>query len=225
MMQRIYWESGIKWKAMMNGVLVLCALFSVAVVPAIESGGIVSRFAESISGKCVSFDYVYTMDRSGLIMSGEGSVVFQNDSFVLNGNGLEVSCDGKDRWTVDRNAHEAVVESADPENPDYFSYPVLIARDVDRVFAVESEVMSEFNGNEAIRVTLKPAVAFGNVISAEIFFFRDELVPCGLVLVLDDGTEVEMAFSGFSVVSGTDRSRFSFDPDSLGEDYIVTDLR
>ena len=53
-----------------------------------------SAFVDKVSVSLVSFDYSFTMPTKKARMTGEGTVKVQGDSFLVDGNGLEVWCDG-----------------------------------------------------------------------------------------------------------------------------------
>lgn len=192
---------------------------------AAEPEDMVGRFVKSIEGHCVSVGYAYSTLSSGIRLTGSGEVTFQDSSFILEGDGLEVYCDGVVKWTVDRSSCEAVIESVDAEQPDYLAYPVLMAKDVRQVFDVVSESKSDFNGSDAVKVSLIPKTDLGNIVSANLFFRPSGIVPAGLVLEFDDGSDIRMVFNEFSVSDRISADRFSFDAGSLSEDYIVTDMR
>ena len=60
----------------------------------------------------VSFSYsVSSQDGSKLRM--EGTAVIDGDCYRTNGNGLEIYCDGKTKWTVDRAAKELYIEESE----------------------------------------------------------------------------------------------------------------
>lgn len=205
--------------------LPLTVFASCLTLSAAEPEDMVGRFLKSIDGYCVSVSYTYSTLSSGIRLTGGGKVTFQDGSFFLEGDGLEVYCDGVVKWTVDRSSCEAVIESVDAEHPDYLAYPVLIAKDIRQVFDVVSESRSDFNGSDAVKVSLIPNTDLGNIVSANLFFRPSGVVPAGLVLELDDGSDIRMVFNEFSVSDRITADRFSFDAGSLSEDYIVTDMR
>lgn len=180
---------------------------------------VMEEFVESISGKCVSFDYSYTLSGTSGKMTGSGHVVFQGDSFRQEGNGLETWCDGISKWTVDRNAKEAVVETVDTSSPDYLSYPTFILRDIDKVFSIDTA-----SGNDG-SLKLRPSVRMGKISSALLEFAKGTYRPAVLELYLEDGTVLKLSVSGYEVTSSADAGTFSFDAGSLGEGYVITDLR
>lgn len=184
-----------------------------------SASGVMDGFVGSISGKCVSFDYSYTLSGASGKMTGSGHVVFQGDRFRQDGNGLETWCDGISKWTVDRSAKEAVVEPVDTSSPDYLSYPTFILRDIGKVFSLDPS--SENDGS----LKLRPAVRMGKISSALLYFAKGTYRPVALDLYLDDGSVLKLSVSGYEVTPAIDDSIFSLEPGSLGEDYVITDLR
>ena len=93
-----------------------------------DESGALDRLVSAMASSSVTFDYTYRFTPvSGPVLSGTGSVRFQGNSFIMKGNGLEIYCDGKSRWTIDRSAREAVAESFDAGHPDYLANPALIS--------------------------------------------------------------------------------------------------
>lgn len=190
-----------------------------------ESGAF-SRFIDGIVSSKVSFDYSYVLDNGKVKITGEGNVVFQGDSFVMKGDGLEVYCDGTDKWTVDRNAGEAVAESFDPWRPDYLANPALIVGNVGEAFSAMSETDVVRNGKPAVKVALKPAEGMRQVTSASLYFSPSaDPVPVAAEIELSDGSVLELSISSFSLSAMSGDSAFRFDPSGLTEDFVITDLR
>lgn len=199
--------------------------------PASQSGvsDMLDGFVSAILGKRVSFDYSYTLSAStGSKITGSGHVVFQGDSFMQEGNGLETYCDGRSRWTLDRSAKEAIAESVDSSSPDYLSYPTFILRDIDKVFAPDGgQSVSEkkISGQDAVSLKLRPAVPMGKISSALLYFAKGTYRPVALDLYLEDGSVLKLSVSGYEVSSPVEDNMFSLDAWSLGDEYVITDLR
>lgn len=186
-----------------------------------------SRFVSALPDARAEFEYAYRLSSGNTEMSGSGSVIFQGDAFVMKGDGLEVYCDGTDRWTVDRNAREAVAELFDRDNMDIFSNPALMAVNADGFFTAVSESSVSSNGKDIVRTVLAPKSNTGRVSSAFFdFSVGDGIpVPVGAHLTMEDGSVLDISISGFECMPAGDISFFSFDAGSLGEDFVVTDLR
>ena len=66
----------------------------------------------------VTADYSFLMQEK---ISCSGTITVQQPCFKVVGNGLEIYCDGKSGWTVDREAKEVYIEySESPE--EYMAY-------------------------------------------------------------------------------------------------------
>ena len=64
----------------------------------------------------ISCKYSYTIDIP-ITLKYEGDALVQGDCYHLNGNGVEIFCDGVSQWTVDTEAREVYIENAgDVEN-------------------------------------------------------------------------------------------------------------
>ena len=131
-------------------------------------------------------------------------------SFIMKGDGLEVYCDGSVKWTIDRNASEAVAESFDREHPDYLANPALIVGDVSRVFSVVSENSSSFGGKSVTALHLVPQPGLKGISSAVLYLSGAESpVPAGLEMKMDDGIILTLTVTSFALTSRTDSSSFS----------------
>ena len=105
-------------------------------------------FVSKVSSSLVSFDYSFTMPTKKAKMTGNGSVKVQGTSFIVDGNGLEIWCDGRTRWTIDRISEEALVESVDDSYDSYATNPALMIASIDNAFREESFGSSKFGGKK-----------------------------------------------------------------------------
>ena len=106
-----------------------------------------AAFAKSLQGRLASFDYSYSMSGS-LPMNGSGSVRLQGDAFTMEGNGLDIRCDGKTRWTVDVVAEECYIENIEAQELDYEANPALLVGALDSAFNYKDSGTASFNGNQ-----------------------------------------------------------------------------
>ena len=60
----------------------------------------------------ISCKYSYTIDVP-ITLNFEGDALVQGECYHLNGNGIEIFCDGVSRWTVDSEAREVYIENAE----------------------------------------------------------------------------------------------------------------
>ena len=80
-------------------------------------------FWDKLAGNCVSLSYSF-QTRAAVPVSGEGAAVIRGDCYYVNGNGMEIWCDGQTRWIVDRAAGEVVIEAVDASSSDWLTNPV-----------------------------------------------------------------------------------------------------
>lgn len=74
----------------------------------------------------IQIDYEFVATTSGIRSFGDGRLVLQGNSYHLNGNGIEIFCDGKTTWMLDEGAKEVLIESADSNSAGYLANPVLL---------------------------------------------------------------------------------------------------
>ena len=87
-------------------------------------------FLESIRQKsaqeCIVVDYRFATVISDMMVSGEGTVEIQGNSYHMKGEGIEIFCDGSTSWMIDEPAKEVFVEAADTQSAGYLANPVLL---------------------------------------------------------------------------------------------------
>ena len=112
----------------------------------LAKSGTLDAFVSKVSASLVSFDYSFTMPTKKAKMTGNGKVEVQGVSFFVDGNGLEIWCDGKTRWTIDRVSEEALIESVDDSYDSYATNPALMIASIDKAFSEVSFGVSKFGG-------------------------------------------------------------------------------
>lgn len=65
-------------------------------------------------------------------------MLVQGDSYFMSGNGLDIFCDGESVWTVDHDALEAVVETAENVTGAALGNPALLIVRLDELFYVRN---------------------------------------------------------------------------------------
>lgn len=80
---------------------------------------------DKVQGHRVTFHYTYSLSQKGGGFSPvtEGDVTVEGNAYILQGLGMEVVSDGTTRWTLDREAKEALAEKVEQE--DLFTNPAL----------------------------------------------------------------------------------------------------
>ena len=103
---------------------VLSILFLCALSLGVRAQGNIPLL-DKVQGHRVTFHYTYSLSQKGARFTPvtEGQVTLEGNAYILQGLGMEVISDGTTRWTLDRDAKEAMVEKVQKE--DLFTNPAL----------------------------------------------------------------------------------------------------
>ena len=186
-------------------------------------------FVSKVSSSLVSFDYSFTMPTKKAKMTGNGNVRVQGNSFLVDGNGLEIWCDGKTRWTVDRISEEALVESVDDSFDSYATNPALMVASVDNAFREESFGPSKFDGKTVDASALSPihkGKGSMDIAGLKLFFKSGTTTLIGAEVTLNDGSVSNFNISNLRFGEpGKTKESFRFNEKTLDSSYVITDLR
>lgn len=186
-------------------------------------------FVSKVSSSLVSFDYSFTMPTKKAKMTGEGKVKVQGNSFKVDGGGLEIWCDGRTRWTIDRISEEALVESVDDSYDSYATNPALMISSVDNAFKEMSFGSSKFEGKVADASILSPAnkgKGSMDIAGLKLFFKSGTSILIGAEVTLNDGSVSVFNISNMRFEQdGKSKESFRFDEKTLDSSYVITDLR
>lgn len=189
----------------------------------VSGQNIVTDFVRTLDGKCASFDYSYSF--SGQVpVSGNGSIQLQGGSFTMKGDGLEIYCDGVNRWTVDTEAEECYIEGVDTENLDIEANPALLVGAVDKAFKFQKVKSATFNGKSVSEAVLSPSPKGGNINEVSLFLTSAK-VPAGAILTLEDGTLITITIKNFNLAAPVAAETFTLNTKKLSKNFIITDLR
>lgn len=186
-----------------------------------SSGDILSGFMQKVASSYVTFSYTYSVD-SQVKINGSGTAEVQGDSFYMKSSGMEIWCNGKTKWTVDRASSEAVIESVESSSNDYYSNPARLIGSLDAAFVRIGVSSGVFRGKNVKIFSLEPK-SVGNINMLKLYFSGNSL--SGASVTVKDGTETEFIISNVRFLGKTVPSHFDFDVKSLDKSYIVTDLR
>ena len=186
-------------------------------------------FVSKVSASLVSFDYSFTMPTKKAKMTGNGNVKVQGTSFQVEGSGLEIWCDGKTRWTIDRISEEALVESVDDSYDSYATNPALMIASIDDAFREESFGSSKFGG-KVVDASLLSPVNKGkgsmDIARLKLFFKSGTTILIGAEVVLNDGSVSEFTITNLRFEETVkSKESFRFDEKTLDSSYVITDLR
>ncbi len=211
--------------------IIIIAVVAVMALPEVSlaKSRTLETFIAKVSSSLVSFDYSFTMPTRKAKMTGNGAVKVQGNSFFVDGNGLELWCDGKTRWTIDRISEEALVESVEDSFDGYATNPAQMIVSIDDAFTETSFGGSRFGGKAVDASVLSPVhKGKGSMdISGLTLFFRSGTTTLvGAEVTLNDGSVSDFTISNLRFEVG-DKSKesFRFDEKTLDSSYVITDLR
>ena len=211
--------------------IILVLALAVSSISAGAKSKTLGNFIEKVSASLVTFDYSFSMQTpmAKSKMTGSGKVKLQDNSFYMEGNGMEVWCDGTTRWTVDRLSEEALFESVDGSAESFATNPALMIALVDEAFDEVSFGTSKFQGKTVDASVLTPVIkgkSSMDIAGLKLFFKSGTSVLIGAEMTLNDGSISEFTISDMTFKDkGEEKESFRFDEKTLGSSYVVTDLR
>lgn len=214
-----------------TAIIIAAAALALFSVPSGAKSKTLGSFIDKVSSSLVTFDYSFTMQttKSKTKMTGSGNVKVQGNAFFMEGNGMEVWCDGSTRWTIDRFAEEALVESVSESYDSYATNPALMITAVDDAFNEVSFGTSKFQG-KAVDVSVLSPVHKGkysmDIAELKLFFKSGTSDLVGAEVKLNDGSVSEFSITGMTFSAQAEKKEsFRFDEKTLDDSYVITDLR
>ena len=175
-------------------------------------------FSAIVNANSVSFVYDFSFSESRL--QGKGKAVLQGESFLTEGNGVKIYSNGKSRWFADYSIKEVVVESVSNELPDLLSNPVTVFSAASK--SLKLAAASKEGG--LAKLTLLPLGKGTGLLSA-ILYFDSGSLPVKGSLNMEDGEKISFNIEKVKISPKLPKSAFELDTASLGDAWVVTDLR
>lgn len=196
-------------------------LFVVAGNVHAQDRSVFDQLYNDIVSSCVSMDYSYDTEVSGVRMTGSHSLEIQNEKWHLKGNGIEAWCDGVSVWTTDPSAKEVIIEPALADESGALANPALILVKIKEWFNVK-EARTSSDGKNVLFI-LMPKTD----VSIEYFNINvrkaDRTILSGS-FAMDDGNTVRINVA--SMLKAQKKPESYFRPsESFDASWIVTDLR
>ena len=187
-----------------------------------QRDSLLERFYKITSDSCVEFEYKYSVRISGVNQTGSGVLSAQGNLWMLNGNGLEMYCDGSSQWIIDPSMKEVVIETLlEDADGQLQTNPSFLFMRMKELFIVKESRDAE--DGQAVLYVLAPKV------KSDISYFNVELVKADAsvrngVVALNDGTLIKIEVSSMKLTPK--RSIEDFHPHSdFDSSWIITDLR
>lgn len=204
---------------------ILLLLSFVAVAQDIGAAQSLSRrFSDAERGSCVTFSYSFTV-RGNAPVRGEGTAVLQGNMFIVKGNGMEIWCDGKSRWTADRTAKELIVEDVDGL-ASIEANPALLISSLESSFRPTETAVESVSGSgkKLHKVSYVPSVKGTGVTSLDVWF-TDAAKPLIVKLSASLGKKGVVDLKISSMSFGPLRAALSFVFGGSDSSWVITDLR
>ena len=170
-----------------------------------------------------TLNYSYTLSVSGVKTVGEGVLYVQDQSYVMQGNGLKIYCNGSTVWVVDEAGKEVIIESVSQEANSYLSNPVLLLANIEAIFSVSAPTSSGSSltykltpkcdcGIASGAVTLSAAGGSSYVFSSGTF-------------KMSDGGQLGVKIKSMTFSSKKPLTFYNLDLSTFDSSWMITDLR
>ncbi len=179
----------------------------------------VLRLTADLGQSHVSFDYTYVMKGGNVNLRGGGSLTVQGSCYFIEGDGLQIWCDGSSVWTMDMMDEEVVIESADAVGG-FAANPLLTIAHCGELYVWDSDGRETSFGGVLCRefsLTPRAKVEFTDV---KLYIADDKLV--GTVMSVAKNT---ISFTVTDYKSAPADPSAVFVPEAFPDDCIITDLR
>lgn len=176
---------------------------------------------EKVKSSLVSFNYDYSSKTPGgktfsLLTTGKVTMLGQAYKVEAKELEMELRSDGKDLWTLDLGAREAIVESAgeDLSGGAIFTNPALL-------IGYYSDVFLCTGGNGKFKLVPREG---GDPSSIDLKV-SGENGPVEATFRMKDGSEYLFVLKDLRFWYPEKSDKFSFSAKDLGSDWLITDLR
>lgn len=180
-----------------------------------------TRLYENLRNSCVELDYSYLAEVSGVKINGNGLLELQDKLWHMDGNGVEMWCNGTDVWSADVEAKEVIIEAVSDDNSAEFTNPAVLFIRMDEFFDVKETAKGK-DADSVIYVLYPKTDTDIQWLNVEVRKSDASLV--GASFALEDGNSVRLKVSSMKLTQKKPVSYYrpSF---KFGTDWIVTDLR
>ena len=202
-------------------ILLMVLLQSFAGALYAQDDAVLNSLYARMADSCVSMDFSYVMQASGIKSLGEGELMLQDGNYVMTGNGLQINCEGKTMWIIDPEGKEVIIQSSAEGEQAYMDNPALLFVDMQKVFKVTG---IKRNGS-TVAYTFSPNVACG-IKSAVVEVISDSSpVMTSAYFSLSDGGRLDIKIKSMTFSEKKSLTSFHYDVSGLDKSWLITDLR
>lgn len=186
-----------------------------------QNDSVLKSLYQKMAASAVSMNYSYVLQSSGFKTVGNGTVTVQDEAYVMNGDGLQIVCDGKTVWVVDQNGKEVMIETPSEGSQSYMDNPALLFVNLSDTFTVDGV---KANGSIDTYV-LSPKVPCGIKTATLSINASGEPVITSAVFALADGSGLDIKIKSMTFSDKRPLTSFYFDVSVLDSSWLITDIR
>lgn len=199
--------------------LLVCGLYIAA---AAQGTSVLEQLCAKMT-ECTSvINYGYTLTVSGVKNIGEGTLTVQDKSYVMNGNGLKILCNGYTLWVVDQTGKEILIDSVSQEADSYLSNPALLLANVTSVFTVASPMVS----GTSLTYSLAPK-SYCGISSGVVTVDTSGQSPVFVSgsFKTSDGGQLDVKIKSMTFMKKKPLTYYILDLSGFDSTWMITDLR
>lgn len=174
----------------------------------------VADFISRMDASRVSFDYEYVADGANVPVVGSGHIILQDGAWLLEGDGLRIWCDGKERWTVDVAAGEVVVENVSANDE---VMPITLISSLPDIFC--------WNRISDFRYELHPKSGIDTDFASIVLLFDKSFLPSGAEMSTKNGGKISFSLSAIEFAPESSLAPIAISESSFDSSYFITDMR
>ena len=199
--------------------LMLCGLYMAA---AAQETSLLGQLCAEMADTAVVMDYSYTMTASGVKSLGEGVLTVQDKSYVMQGSGLRIYCNGAAMWVVDEAGKEILIDSVSQEVDSFLSNPALLLTNISGVFSVSAPVAKP----GTLAYTLSPKSDCG-ILSGVVTLDVSGSSPvfASASFKISDGGQLDVKIKSMAFVKKKPLTFYILDLSGFDSSWMITDLR
>ena len=202
-------------------IMMMVLLYSVTGALYAQNDAVLNSLYSKMASSAVSMDYSYVLQSSGIKTMGGGTVTVQDSAYVMRGDGLLISCDGKTVWLVDQEGKEVIIETPSEGEQSYMDNPALLFVNLSETFRVEGV---KVNGKTYTYV-MSPKVSCG--IRTATLVINSESAPTieRAVFALADDKSLDIKIKSMTFSEKKPLTSYFYDISVLDSTWLITDLR
>ena len=206
-------------KRIIASALVLCGLYIAA---AAQGTSVLERLCAKMADCSALLNYNYTLTMSGVKTVGDGVLTVQDKSYVMNGNGVRIYCNGSAIWVVDEAGKEVMIDSVSQGTDAYLSNPVLLFTNLEEIFSVGAPASS----GSFLTYKLSPKVNCG-IASGTVALNASGSSPVFSSGTFDmsDGGTLDIKIKSMTFSAKKPLTFYTLDLSTFDSSWMISDLR